>query len=100
MKEDPQFVEDHQDQPDVHQLLTAEMRQELVQLKGKMAGYAVCLDDLCRKLEPIEDATVRAKEAAKSLLDDDALQALVAIRRLQKATERKVHENCPNIDCI
>jgi hypothetical protein len=74
------------------------MREGLVQLKGKMAGYAACLDYLCRKLELINDAIVRADEAAKSLLDDDALEALAAIRKLQQAAERKVRENCPNID--
>lgn len=51
-------------------------------------------------LELTNDAIAKAREAAKSLLDDDALQALAAIRRLQQATERKVRENCPNIHCI
>jgi hypothetical protein len=85
-------TKDHRDQPDVDNLVTVQMRQELVRLIEKMAGYQDYLEFLCSKLELTKDAMARADEAAKSLLDDDALQALAAIRRLQQAIERKVDE--------
>ena len=52
-------------------LLTPEMRQEIVLLKGRMEEYAGHLDHLCRNLEVINDAIFDAKEIAECLLDDD-----------------------------
>lgn len=87
MKDNAQRAKDNRDHAD--HLVTSQTREALAQLIEKLASYQDCIDDLFAKLKPIEDAVVKAGEAAKSLLDDDALEALVAIRRLQKATERK-----------
>ncbi len=89
VKEEPQSAKDRRDQPDVHKLLSTQMRRELVRLKEKMVKYEVCLAHLCDQFEVIKNAIDRADEAANSLLDDDVLQAFAAIRRLQQNVEQK-----------
>ena len=66
-------------------------QQEIATLK-KLLGDLTIKNAKLKKL--LEDAIVKAEEAAKCLLDHDAMQALVAIRRLQKATEEKVRRDC------
>jgi hypothetical protein len=87
-----QSTKDHRDQLDVDNLVTVQMRQELVRLIQQMAGCQEYLEFIIGKLELFKDAIARAGEAAESLLDDNALQALTAIKRIQQAAERKVRE--------
>lgn len=89
MKEDLQSTKDNRDQPNAHKLLTVQMRQEFGQLREKMAAYEGCIEELCTQMALIKNAIAKAEQAADYLLDDDAMQAFEAIRRLQQAADLK-----------
>ena len=91
MTEDPVCnAEDHREH-NTHELLTPELRQDIVRLKEQMEEYAAYLDDLCHNLESINDAVLRAQEFAKSLLTGNISGAWEVIRNSQQVNEWDVN---------
>ncbi|HEV3236759.1 MAG TPA: hypothetical protein VGZ25_07200, partial [Gemmataceae bacterium] len=87
MTKDPVFnAEDHREH-DTHKLLTRQLRQDVIRVKEQMEQYATHLNNLCRNLERINDAVLRAQEFAECLLTDDLSGAWEVIRRSQQPNE-------------
>ena len=80
MTEDPGFTQEHQDEHDVHKLLSPGMRQEIARLSKQMGEFANHLNTLCCNLEEIKAAIVKAQEIAECLLDDDPFGAWDVIK--------------------
>ena len=91
MTEDPNSTTDRQGEHDIHELLTPELRQDIVRLKEQMEEYAEYLDDLSHNLESINDAVLRAQEFAESLLTDDISGAWEVISNSQQINEWDVN---------
>ena len=87
MTEDPNSTTDHYGEHDIHKLLTPQLRQDIIRVKVQMEPYATHLNNLCRNLERINDAVLRAQEFAECLLTDDLSGAWEVIRRSQQPNE-------------
>jgi hypothetical protein len=87
MTKESVFTANNDTEHDVHNLLSPELRQDIIRLKEQMEKYATHLDNLCRNLEKINDAVIRAQEFAECLLTDDPSGAWEVIRRSQQPNE-------------
>lgn len=87
MTEDPNSTTDRQGEHDIHKLLTPQLRQDIIRVKEQMQQYATHLNNLCRNLERINDAVLRAQEFAECLLTDDLSGAWEVIRRSEQPND-------------
>ena len=87
MKDDADCTKRHRPQGNVHKLLTPEMRQEIVRLKGQMEEYAGHLDHLCRDLEVINDASSTQRRSLNACSMTIPFGAWEVIKRSQEAVE-------------
>ena len=92
MKDDAHPTKRYGGQRNVHELLTPEMRQQVVQLKEKLEDYVGQLDTVCRNLDVINNAIYRAYEIAECLLKDDTFAACDAIKSEKPATDPTADE--------
>jgi hypothetical protein len=84
MKNDANHTKQHQGQTNV-QLLTPEMRQQVVQLKERLEEYVGHLDTVCHNLDVINDSIFRAYEIAECLLKVDPFEAWDVIKGEKRA---------------
>ena len=87
MTKDLQPTDNQQSEHEVLSVLTPELRQDILRLKKQMEQYATHLNNLCRNLERINDAVIRAQKFAKCLLTDDLSGAWEVIRTSQQLNE-------------
>ena len=92
MKDDAHPTKRYGGQGNVHELLTPEMRQQVVQLKEKLEDYVGQLDTVCRNLDVINNAIYRAYEIADCLLKDDPFAACDAIKSEKQAADTPADE--------
>jgi len=85
MKDDAHPTKRYGGQGNVHELLTPEKRQRVVQLKEQLEDYVGQLDTVCRNLDVINNAIYRAYEIAECLLKDDPFEAWGAIKSEKRA---------------
>ena len=96
MKDDAHPTKRYGGQGNVHELLTPEMRQQVVQLKEQLEDYVGRLDTVCHNLDLINNAIYRAYEIAECLLKDDPFAAwdTQSKVRSQPLTRREDRMSC------